>query len=142
MSLEQNKAIVKRTYTEANDGQKYDVLDEICAPDIVLHDTLMGDMHGVEAFKGVLGFFRKAFPQQNTELHQFVAEGEYVALLHTHHATNGGSFNGLPPTGRTIHVPGIELFRLRNGKIVEFWRMDADLSLMMQLGAIPAPAAA
>ena len=142
MSLEQNKAIVKRIYTEVNDGQQYGVLDDICGPDIVIHDPLVGEARGIEAYRGLFAFFRQAFPQQNTELRQFIAEGDYVALLHTHHATNGGSFNGMPPTGRTVHVPGIELFRLQDGKIAEFWRMDADLSLMMQLGAIPAPAAA
>jgi predicted ester cyclase len=69
-------------------------------------------------------------------------EGDFVAMLHIHHAVNDGPFNGMPATGRTVHVPGIELFRFRDGKIAEFWRFDADLSLMMQLGAIPAPALA
>ena len=137
MSLEHNKAIVTRIYTEVNDAQKYDVLDEICQRDIIIHDPLAGDTQGLEAFKGLFAFFRQGFPEQRTELRQFVAEGDYVAVLHTHHARNGGSFNGIPATGRQVVVPGVELFRLKDGKIAEFWRFDADLSLMMQLGAIP-----
>lgn len=137
MLLEDHKAVVTRIYTEVNDGQQYDVLDDICRPDVVIHDPLAGEMQGIEAFKGLFAFFRQAFPEQRTELSHFVAEGDLVALLHTHHATNGGSFNGMPPTGRQIAVPGVELFRFREGKIAEFWRFDADLSLMMQLGAGP-----
>ncbi|HLF28300.1 MAG TPA: ester cyclase [Anaerolineae bacterium] len=139
MSLERNKAVVTRFYTEANDAQRYAVLDEICRPDVIIHDPLAGEQRGVEAFKGLLAFFRQGFPEQKTELQQFVAEGDYVTLLHIHHAVNSGPFNGMPPTGRTVVVPGNELFRLENGKIAEFWRFDADLNLMMQLGAIPAP---
>ena len=138
MSLEYNKTVVARIYTEVNDAQQYDVLDEICQPDIIIHDPLTGDTQGLEAYKGLFAFFHQGFPAQRTELRQFVAEGDYVALLHTHHAHNNGSFNGIPPTGRQIVVPGLELFRLKDGKIAEFWRFDADLSLLMQLGAVPA----
>ena len=142
MSLEQNKAVVKRIYTEANDGQQYGVLDELCAPDLLIHDPLAGDQRGIEAFKGLLMYFRQAFPEQRTELHQLVADGDYVSVLHTHHAFNGGSFNGMPPTNRQVTVLGNELFRFQAGKIVEFWRFDADLSLLIQLGVLPAPALA
>lgn len=141
MSLEHNKAVVTRIYTEVNDDQQYDVLDEICHPDIIIHDPLAGDMQGLEAYKGLFAFFRQGFSPQRTDLHQFVAEGDFVALLHTHNAVHSGSFNGIPATQREIAVPGVELFRLREGKIAEFWRFDADLSLMMQLGAVPAAAA-
>jgi predicted ester cyclase len=140
MSLETNKATVTRIYTEVNDAQRYDVLDEICTADIIIHDPVAGELRGLEAFKGVFAFFRQAFPEQRSELLQYLAEGDYVALLHIHHAVNNGSFNGRPPTGRTVVVPGVELFRFERGKIAEFWRFDADLSLMMQLGALPVPA--
>jgi hypothetical protein len=49
---------------------------------------------------------------------------------------------GMPPTAKTAIVNGIELFRLQQGKIVEFWRKDDDVSLLMQLGALPMPQAA
>jgi len=141
MSTEENKSTVIRLYAEANDAGRYDVLDEICAPEVCIHDPLTGDSTGVEAFKGLLAFFAQSFSDQKTDLRLFVAEGDYVALLHTHTGVNTGVFNGIPPTGRKIAVPGCDLIRLKDGKVAEFWRGDADLSLMMQIGAIPAPAA-
>jgi predicted ester cyclase len=36
-------------------------------------------------------------------------------------------------------MPGITIFRLDNGKIAEGWVLNDNLSLMQQLGAIPAP---
>lgn len=137
MSSEQNKAIVKRIYTEVNDAQRYELLDEIRHPEVVIHDPIAGEPRGIEAFRGLFAFFRATFGKQHTDLQQFVAEGDYVALLHTHHATHTGSFMGLSPTHKEVVVPGVELFRLHEGKIAEFWRFDADLSLLTQLGAIP-----
>jgi predicted ester cyclase len=79
-----------------------------------------------------------AFGAQRTDLHLTLAEGDYVAILHTHNATSTGPFLGAPPTGVVAVVPGIELFRRREGKIAEFWRFDADVSLLAQLGLLPA----
>lgn len=142
MSLEENKNIVIRLYSEANDAQRYEVLDEICAPDVQIHDPVMGESVGVEAFKGLVAFFAQAFSAQKTDLRLLVAEGDFVAVLHTHTGVHSGAFNGVPPTGRNISVQGCEFVRLKNGKIAEFWRGDADLSLMIQLGAIHAPTGA
>jgi steroid delta-isomerase-like uncharacterized protein len=142
MSVEQNIEIVRRIYTDVNDDQRYGVLDEICHPDVSVHDPIAGEQHGIEAYRGLFAFFRQAFGEQRTELHQFVAQGEFVALLHTHHARNTGSFMGAPVTGKWIVVPGVELFRLVDGKIAEFWRFDADAALLAQLGMLPVPQAA
>jgi len=139
MSIEQNKTIARRIFTQVNDDQQYDALNELCHSDILIHDPLSGNQQGIEAFRGLLAFFRTAFGEQKTDLHQVVAEGDFVAILHTHNAVHTGPFMGLPPTQKHASVPGIELFRLREGKIAEFWRFDADLSLLMQLGAIPTP---
>ena len=120
-----------------NDGQRYDVLQEICRADVIVHDPIAGEQRGIEAYRGLFAFFRQAFGEQRTDLHHFVAEGDYVALLHTHIAKNTGSLMGAPPTNTWITVPGVELFRLEGGKIAEFWRFDADATLLAQLGLLP-----
>lgn len=42
---------------------------------------------------------------------------------------------GMAPTGKTVVVSGVELFPIVNGRIVEFWRKDDDVNLLLQLGA-------
>jgi steroid delta-isomerase-like uncharacterized protein len=139
---EQNKQIVRRVYEEIIDANNIDAIDGLFAPDVVIHDTFMGERHGIDAYRQLVAFFLTAFPQEQTDLQIFVAEGDYVAILHTHNTTNTGSFMGLPPTGKTVHVPGLELYRLQDGKIVEFWRHDDDAGLMRQLGLLPHAATA
>lgn len=42
---------------------------------------------------------------------------------------------GFAPTGKTITMTGIEMFRIENGKIAELWGEANLLGLMQQLGA-------
>ncbi len=139
MSTEQNKAIVSRIYEELINQENKGVIDEIYAENVIIHDPFMGTMTGVGAFKQLLSVFDTAFPGHRVKVEHIMAEGDYVAVLHTHTATHTGPFMNLPPTGKTAVVNGIELFRLSDGKIVEFWRKDDDVSLLMQLGALPTP---
>ena len=114
--------------------------DELIAEDIVYHGpAMLGEVRGREGFKQLLGVFRAAFPGFETEVKQLVAEGDVVAAWHTHRGRHTGEFAGVPPTGKAVEVDGLELLRVRDGRIAAFWHMDDFLGLMQQLGAVPAP---
>ena len=137
MPAEENKALVRRFFEFAASGEQDDLL---LAPDIAYHGPpFIGDFQGRDAFKQMLGVFRSAFPGFQTTVTDLVAEEDRVAALHTHHGTHSGEFQGIPPTGKAVTVQGIEIFRVRDGQVVEFWHMDDFLSLMQQIGAAPAP---
>lgn len=53
-----------------------------------------------------------------------------------------GAKQGIPATGKTVNQPSISVFHLPNGKIAEGWLVTDDLSMMQQLGVIPAAPAA
>jgi steroid delta-isomerase-like uncharacterized protein len=142
MSAEQNKATIMRVYDELLNQEKKSVIDEIYAADVIVHDPFMGTVTGRDAFRQLLGMFDAAFPGHRAQVHHILAEGNLVAVVHTHTAKHTGQFMHLAPTGRNISVNGIEVFRMADGKIAEFWRHDDDMGLLMQLGAIPAPQAA
>lgn len=141
MSAEHNKAIVRRVYEELVNQERHEVIDEVFAPDAVIHDPFMGVARGPQAFHQLLAMFDAAFPGHRVEVHHMIAEGDWVSVVHTHTATHTGPFMGLAPTGRTLVVKGIEAIRLADGQIVEFYRHDDDAGLLMQLGIIPQPAA-
>ena len=44
---------------------------------------------------------------------------------------------GIPATGKAVHVTGIDVLKLENGKIKERWAEIGAFSLMQQLGVIP-----
>ena len=68
---------------------------------------------------------RAAFPDWHSELHALVAEGDIVVERFTATGTQQGEVMGVAPTGRAVSLPGINIFRLRDGRIVERWgRLD------------------
>lgn len=141
-AAETNRALVRRVYDEVINQEKASVIGEVFAADAVIHDPLTGTSQGAAAFAQLLGMFDAAFPHHRVTVDQVIADGGYVGVLHTHIATHTGSFMGRPPTGKSVVVNGLELFRVVDGRIVEFWRKDDDVSLLMQLGFLPAPVTA
>lgn len=142
MSSEQNKAVVQRLYAEVLNQENKAVIDEIFAQDVIIHDPFAGTNQGVAAFKQLLAGFDAAFPHHRATVHQVIGDGDYVSVLHTHTGRHDGPFLGLPPSGKEITIGGVEVMRMQDGKIAEFWRHDDDAGLLMQLGILPAPGAA
>jgi predicted ester cyclase len=137
MSLEQNKAIVRRLYEEVINNANLAALDELTGDKIVIHTSIPDVTPTREGFRQLAGVYLKAFPVQYTEIHGLMAEADLVTAIHTHHVTHGGEFMGAPPSGKEAIVPGIEVFRLAQGRIVEMWHQDDLFSLVHQLGLIP-----
>jgi predicted ester cyclase len=95
------------------------------------------DLDGARAFyTGVLG----AFPDAWLDLDDIVRDGEKACIRFHLTATQQGEFMGVPPTGRPIRLEGQTIMCFRNGRVVERWQSADMLSLMVQLGAVPAPA--
>ena len=128
--------VVRRFYAEAATAN----LDDLpIAADIRYHGpALLGDMEGRDAFLGVLNTFRSAFPNFATDVDILVSEGDLVAAWHTHRCVHNGDFAGIPATGQPVVARGLELFRIRDGQIAEFWHMD-DLAGVMQQITSPVP---
>ena len=68
-----------------------------------------------------------------------VAEGDRVVVRWTQSATQIGAFMGIPPAGRTATFAGIDVHRLRDGRMAEHRHVIDFFSLLQQFGALPAP---
>ena len=54
-------------------------------------------------------------------------------------ATHQGEFMGLPPTGEAVEIQLIDIMRFDDaGLVCEHWGVGNMLSLMQQLGVVPA----
>ena len=133
MSTE-NKNIVRRFFEEG-----LIAFDELLDPAFFLHDAPPGLPPGIEGCKVIDVTFRTAFPDYKHTIHDLIAEGDKVVARWTFHGTHEGDFQGLPPTGKKVTLPGVSVFRLVDGKIMDDWTVSDTYSLMQQLGAIPAP---
>ena len=141
MPAEENKAVVRRLFDAVNAGD-LERSTAFVADDVAIHTPIPGVPPGRDGFRGFMGLFFLAFPEQSVVVHDVVAEADLVVVRHTHHVTHGGDFAGLPPSGTRATVEGLEQFRVADGKVAEMWHHDDLLGLMQQLGAIPGPASA
>jgi steroid delta-isomerase-like uncharacterized protein len=133
-----NKAI-RRRYHDAWNAGDTDSLDSIMAPDVVNHSPLQGQAPGIDGFKQAIQWMRAGVPDLTIVIDTTVAEGDLVATRWTGSGTQSGTLMGIPPTGRQVTVSGIDICRIADGRIVEYWQVLDTLSMLQQLGAIPAP---
>jgi steroid delta-isomerase-like uncharacterized protein len=141
MSLDDNKAVVRRFFDALNENRLNEVESEFLAPSYKLsfdgHPPL--DRQGAMAF--FMGFLA-AFPGIHHSLEDQFAEGDRVATRIVVRGRHQGDFMGMPPSGKEIAIGSINIHRLEGGKIVEQWVNSDALGLLQQLGALPAPSGA
>lgn len=137
MSLESNKALVRRFLEEVPGKGNMAAVDELALPGLMLHVPLPEQTPGAEGMKDIAFVCRNAFPDLKITIEDMIAEGDRVVCRFTTRGTNSGQFMGMPPTGRKIALSGIEIFRIENEKIAEIWGQADLLGLMQQLGVAP-----
>jgi steroid delta-isomerase-like uncharacterized protein len=131
----------KRTVRDLIDGlfTKGDLgaVDTYFAEDFVNHDPPFGVSADREGMRAAGALMRQAFPDWHSELHELVAEGDIVVERFTASGTQRGEVMGVPPSGKTVSLPGINMFRLRDGLVVERWGRLDELGFLRQLGVVP-----
>ncbi len=146
MSLEENKALVRRIAEEVFSRHNPDAVDELYAPDFVNHSPGAGQAPDRDAIKRAAAERRAQGSNLRETIDDVIAEGDLVVerytLRMTHTAETMGPSGPIPPTGKQLTVTGIAMFRVRDGKAVERWACIDTLGLFQQLGAVPAMAQA
>jgi predicted ester cyclase len=77
------------------------------------------------------------FPTFSGTLEETVIEGDVIAARFTMRGTHRGAFFGVPPTGKTIAVQALNIYRLSTGKIISEVGQPDLLGLMQQIGGLP-----
>ena len=132
--IEANKAVVLRYWEEVWNQGKIEAMSELLAPE---HHFRISE---------AVGPWRNACPDSRVVVEAVIAEGDLVVTryscqgaVHTgvFEAEIGGLSMAVPPTGNVIEDHGIAIFRISDGKIVEFWFQWNQLQVAQQLGVVP-----
>ena len=138
MSLEDNKAVIRCLFAEVWNTGNVGLLDELLAPSFVDRAAQMGgDDPSAEGFKTQVRLFRTAFPDGRSQIDDLIAEGERVVARWTDGGTQRGEWMGIAPTGKRVTMTGIDIYRIEDGRIAEFWCNEDELGLLRQLGVSP-----
>ncbi len=141
MSLVDNKRVVANFVEVCQNQHNLAAADDIFHPDFANHYApegrpLASSPRSAGSFQAFYAMLLRAFPDATMEINEQLAERDLVATRKTLRGTHLGEIWDLPPTGNRVEWEFIDIFRIRDGKLVEHWtHMDLEaLRVQMQPG--------
>jgi|SRR5579864_56776 len=135
---EETKAVVRKFYALLDNG-------DINGVSQLLSDTFVWHFAGIPApfdkqsSVGFLKAFCVAFPDMQHGLDPQIVEGDRVVTALTFRGTHRGELQGIPASGKRVEIRVFNIHRILGGKITRAESVVDMMSLMQQIGAIPAP---
>ena len=130
-------ATMRNTYERINAGDIAGFGD-LVADNFVEHQGLPD----LPTKEGALEFFRillAAFPDMHMNVEDLIASGDKTVARVKVSGTHKGEYMGVPPAGTHVDVQLIDIMRFNSaGLVCEHWGVADMLSLMQQLGVVPA----
>lgn len=134
MTADEIKAVFNAAGKAWNEGHFEGYLG-LYSSNIVLHGYA-GLEPGIENVRQFYREFWLAFPGSQLHFEDVFVAGDRLACRFRVEAEHKGTFQGVPPTGKKVTLPGITILRFENSKCVERWSQADFLGLLVQLGAI------
>ncbi|HEY97983.1 MAG TPA: ester cyclase [Dehalococcoidia bacterium] len=138
MSVEENKANIRRHVDEIWHKGNMKAVDELIHPNWVVRIPEGNDITGIDGFKQMAISQRTSFPDIHFTIDNMIGEGDYVAVQYTSTGTFKNKMGDIEPTGKKYKQPIVIIYRFEAGKQVETWISYNQLSMNQQLG-IPIP---
>ncbi|HJQ03931.1 MAG TPA: ester cyclase [Nocardioides sp.] len=132
------KQTALRLYELLNAG-RVEEIGSLVTPTYVEHDPLPGQGTGREGVLDRFSMIAGALAPRFT-VEDVVCEGDRVVVRWTNAGTHVGEFAGIPATGGTFTIGGIDIYRTEGDLLAEHWHVVDQLAMLGQLGLLPQPA--
>ena len=133
-----NETAVLRWWDELWNGGDLSIADKLHTADFRDHDPASPWVRpGPKGMKEKVSAYRAAFPDLRFRMEKVLSVDDHVVTHWSCKGTHEGEVLGLAPTGRTIEIEGISIFRLEAGRIAEQTIVWDALGMLKQLGALP-----
>ncbi len=133
--------LIERFYNEMLGEGDLSKLDELVTDDVVDHEEgLPGQPEGKEGVVFFVNALRSAFSDINATVGQSLESGDLASAQVTITGKHTGDWMGVPATDKSFEIEAIDIIRVEDGKCAEHWGVTDNMALMMQIGAVPAPA--
>ena len=116
-----NKKLIRRFYKEVYGDWSMAMVDEVLSPRFMSHDWPEDGPRGRRGFEVFYSAIRAALPDARYEVDDMVAEGDKVVVRWRLLGTHQGDFRGIVPTGQSIALKGIAIYRVEGGQLMERW---------------------
>ena len=133
-----NTATMRKAYDRINAGDLPSFID-LLADDFVEHEEVPGIPPTKQGVLEYFGMLLSAFPDMRAEVEDLFGSGDKRVARVKMIGTHLGEFMGIPPTERRVEMKFIDIMRFNSaGLVCEHWGVADQLSLMQQLGVVPA----
>ncbi len=132
-----NIEIITRFELEFRAGDQA-TIDELCDPGFVDHNPAPDHEPTLAGFKEKVEYMCSCFPDLTEDLQEVIASGDTVATRWVLTGSQQQEFMGIPASGQWIRVEGMNFYRLKDGRVTDIWTQFDGVSMMHQLGALPA----
>ena len=95
---------------------------------------------GKPEVRGLYGEVFAAFDSPQLDFHEVLWDGAACTIRFTMTGRHVGEFMGVPASGNDIAVPGMTILHFEGDRVIERFSQADMLGLMVQMGALPAPA--
>jgi predicted ester cyclase len=133
------KQTAERIPLEVLNNGKFELLDELLAPNFVDHYAQAGVAPTRDGLKQTLKALKTAFPDLRYTIDDAIVCGDQVIHRLSATGTMKGDFMGIPATGKRANWTEIHIGRGVNGRLTEHWALVDQLGMLVQLGIVPAP---
>ena len=136
MSNEANKALVRRYLDEIWNHGHQEKEREFVAEKVIVHAPPVPGPGSAAGPPQLATMFRAALPDLSLNSDIVFGDGDRVVLSYMVTGTHTGTpLFGVPASGRPLTISGINIFRIKDGKITERWGLVDNAGLMQQLRA-------
>ena len=111
--------------------------DSIEWDDMTQPETSKGKDSAKKWFQAML----KAFPDGKVATTNSWGIGEYVIHEGNFTGTHKGPLFGIQPTKKTVNMHGLDIYQVKDGKVLKGWSYSNSAEMMTQLGLMKAPPA-
>ena len=108
------------------------VIDELLSPDAKIHSPF-STLQGIQTMHDIVEKWLTAFPDLEITWDEFIAEGDKVVSRWTAIGTHLGGFFETKPTHKEITYSGVTIYRLKQGKIVDYRALVDVHAILSQL---------
>lgn len=129
MPRAENLESVRAFFERVLNGGDLSALEGLVHRDILVPQSTPG----IESLRRLLSETRSTFASPEYKVMDTVCEGEKVVVRFSAKATHAGRYMGVPPSGRSLRLWGVMIFRFEAGAIAEFWSLFDSQAILRQL---------
>lgn len=136
-AIEKNQALIEAYFYEVWNKGNLRKLEEIVDPSYINHNpSSPHPLPGPDGLKPIILAMRQGVPDLTYTIEETIITPDRIVARVLVRGTHSGTLFGIPASGKKFEIRQVNVEYIKNGKIVEHWRVTEELQWMQQLGVI------